>query len=29
MPFVKGHLLGIIIGVVLFELYYRSQAKGG
>jgi hypothetical protein len=25
MPFVRGHLVGIVIGIVLYELYYRSQ----
>lgn len=29
MRFVKEHLMGIVLGVVLYELYYRQQKKGG
>jgi len=31
MKFVKEHLIGIIVGVVAYELYTRTQAsnKGG
>jgi len=25
MPFVKNHIIGIILGIVLFELYNRSR----
>lgn len=27
--FVKGHFLGLVIGIVLAELYFRSQGQGG
>jgi hypothetical protein len=26
MKFAKGHLLGLIVGVLLYEIYVRSQA---
>ena len=26
MSFVKEHLIGILVGFVLYELYWRSQA---
>lgn len=26
MRFAKEHLLGIVLGIVLYEMYYRSQA---
>jgi hypothetical protein len=26
--FVKEHLIGIIVGIILYELYYRSQTFG-
>lgn len=29
MPFVKGHMVGIVLGIVLYELYYRSQQHKG
>jgi len=29
MRFVKEHLIGIVVGVVLYEAYYRQQRKGG
>jgi len=29
MRFVKEHLIGLILGIVLYELYYRSQKGGG
>lgn len=29
MRFAKEHLFGIILGVVLYEMYHRSQAKAG
>ncbi len=29
MRFVKEHLIGLILGVILYELYYRSQRGGG
>lgn len=25
MRFVKEHLIGLILGIVLYELYYRQQ----
>lgn len=28
MKFVKEHFFGIILGIVVYELYYRSQNKG-
>lgn len=28
MRFVKEHLLGIVLGVVAYELYYRQNKKG-
>jgi hypothetical protein len=27
--FAKGHMLGIVLGIVLYELYYRSQQHKG
>ena len=27
MSFAKEHLIGIVLGVVLYELYYRSTAS--
>jgi len=27
--FVKEHLIGLILGVILYELYYRSQKGSG
>lgn len=29
MRFVKEHLIGIVLGIILYEAYYRQQAKGG
>jgi len=29
MKFARGHLWGILVGIVLYELYYRSQSPGG
>lgn len=30
MRFVREHLVGIIVGIIGYELYYRSkQSKGG
>jgi hypothetical protein len=29
MRFVKEHVWGIIVGIVLYELYYRSQKPAG
>jgi hypothetical protein len=29
MRFVKEHLIGIVLGVVLYELYYRRQRITG
>jgi hypothetical protein len=29
MRFAKEHLFGLILGIVLYEVYYRSQAKPG
>lgn len=26
MKFVKEHLIGLVLGVVLYEMYYRSQS---
>jgi hypothetical protein len=27
MRFVKEHLIGIVLGIVLYEMYYRSARK--
>ena len=29
MNFAKEHLIGIIMGIVLYELYYRTMRAGG
>jgi hypothetical protein len=29
VSFVKEHLIGLIVGVILYELYYRQQKLGG
>jgi hypothetical protein len=29
MKFVKNHLLGLIVGIVGYEIYYRQMGKPG
>jgi hypothetical protein len=29
MRFVKEHLIGIVLGIVAYELYYRQQRSQG
>jgi hypothetical protein len=29
VKFVKEHLIGLVLGIVLYEMYYRSQARPG
>lgn len=29
MRFVKEHLVGLILGVILYEMYFRSQSHTG
>jgi hypothetical protein len=29
MRFAKEHLFGLVLGIVIYELYFRSQAKPG
>jgi hypothetical protein len=29
MRFVKEHFIGLVLGIVLYELYYRQQKGGG
>ena len=29
MRFVKEHFFGLVLGIVLYEMYYRSQVRPG